>query len=195
MQPSIGATEISIVELEALLEQARQQPLREEGYEKLRNAVRTLGLVTELLEKQETTMAELRELLCPASTEKTAKVLQRAGIDSSEKKPKAERKKPSAGHGRNAAAAYGGARRIQVPHESLQSGDPCPAGCGGKVYPQQDPGLRVRIYGQAPIAATVYELARLRCNLCGDVFTAAPPPEAEEKKYDATAASMMAVLR
>ena len=49
------------------------------------------------------------------------------------------------------------------------------AGCGGKVYPQHDPGLRVRIYGQAPIAATVYELARLRCNLCGDVFTAAAP--------------------
>jgi hypothetical protein len=195
MQPSIGFTEIAVAELEALLEQARQEPLREDGYVKLRNAIRTLGLVSELLEKQETTLVELRELLCPASSEKTTKVLERAGIESGEKKPKAERKKPSAGHGRNAAAAYGGARRIQVPHESLQSGDPCPAGCGGKVYPQQDPGLRVRIYGQAPIAATVYELARLRCNLCGDVFTAAAPLEAGEKKYDATAASMMAVLR
>ena len=195
MQRSIGVTEISIAELEGLLQQARQEPLREDGYHKLRNAVRTLGLVTELLEKQETTLAELRELFCPASTEKTAKVLERSGIHSGEKKPKAARKKPAAGHGRNGAAAYGGARRIQVPHESLQSGDPCPAGCGGKVYPQQDPGLRVRIYGQAPIAATVYELARLRCNLCGDVFTAAAPPEVGEKKYDETAASMMAVLR
>jgi hypothetical protein len=192
---SIGSTEVSIAELEALLEQARQEPLREGGYQKLRNAVRTLGLVTELLERQETTLAELRELLCPASTERTAKVLERAGIDSGDKKPKAERKKPPAGHGRNGAAAYGGARRIQVPHESLKSGDPCPGGCGGKIYPQHDPGLRVRIYGQAPIAATVYELARLRCNLCGDVFTAASPSEAGEKKYDATAASMMAVLR
>jgi transposase len=195
MQPSIGSTEVSIAELEALLEQARHEPLREDGYQKLRNAVRTLGLVAELLEKQETTLAELRELLCPASTEKTAKVLERAGINGGEKNAKPERKQPAAGHGRNGAAAYGGARRIQVPHESLKSGDQCPAGCGGKVYPQQDPGLRVRIYGQAPIAATVYELARLRCNLCGDVFTAAAPPEAGEKKYDATAASMMAVLR
>lgn len=195
MQPSIGSTEVSLAELEGLLEQARQEPLQEDGYQKLRNAVRTLGLVAELLEKQETTLAELRELLCPASTEKTAQVLERAGLDSGEKKPKAERKKPVAGHGRNGAAAYDGARRIQVPHESLKSGDPCPAGCGGKVYPQHDPGLRVRIYGQAPIAATVYELARLRCNLCGEVFTAAAPPEAGEKKYDETAASMMAVLR
>ena len=31
MQQSIGATEVSITELEALLEQARQAPLREDG--------------------------------------------------------------------------------------------------------------------------------------------------------------------
>jgi hypothetical protein len=45
----------------------------------------------------------------------------------------------------------------------------------------------VRIKGQAPIAATVYELEKLRCNLCGDVFTAAAPEEAGEEKYDETA--------
>ena len=38
-----------------------------------------------------------------------------------------------------------------------------------------EPGVLVRIKGQAPIAATVYELEKLRCNLCGDVFTAAAP--------------------
>lgn len=43
-----------------------------------------------------------------------------------------------------------------------------------------DPGLRVRIDGQAPIAATVYEFARLRCNLCDDVFTAAAPEVARK---------------
>jgi transposase len=53
----------------------------------------------------------------------------------------------------------------------------------------------VRIKGQAPIAATVYELEKLRCNLCGDVFTAAAPEEAGEEKYDETAASMIALLR
>ena len=195
MQSPIGPIEVSTAELEALLEQARQEPLRDDGYQKLRAAIRTLGQVTELLEKQETTLTELRELLCPASSEKTAKVLERAGLDSGETKPKPARKKPVAGHGRNGACAYGGARRIQVPHEFLKSGDPCPGGCGGKVYPQRDPGLRVRVHGQAPITADVYELARLRCNLCGDVFTAAAPPEVGEKKYDETAASMIALLR
>ena len=55
--------------------------------------------------------------------------------------------------------------------------------------------MLVRIKGQAPIAGTVYELGRLRCNLCGNVYTAATPPEAGEKKYDESAASMIALLR
>jgi transposase len=199
MPPPIGRIDVSAEELEALLEQARPS-LSPEGYEKLRAAIRTLGYVTELLEKQGTTLAALRELLCPASTEKTAKVLQQAGIET-EKKPKSEGasqspKGAAAGHGRNGAAAYRGARKIQVPHASLKAGDPCPnPGCGGKVYSLREPGVLVRIKGQAPIAATVYELEKLRCHLCSDVFTAEAPEGVGEKKYDETAASMIALFR
>ena len=46
--------DVSIEELEAWLERARPA-LGAEGYEKLRAAIRTLGYVTELLEKKETT--------------------------------------------------------------------------------------------------------------------------------------------
>jgi transposase len=189
--------DVSTAELEALLEQGRPS-LGEVGYQKLRAAIRTLGYVTELLEKQETTLANLRELLCPASTEKTEKVLKQAGMDAGEKKTTTaagnSRKKP--GHGRNAAADYRGANKVAVPHGSLKTGDPCPdAQCSGKVYVQRDPGVLVRIKGQAPLAATIYELEKLRCNLCGNVYTAETPTEAGEKKYDETAVSMMAVLR
>ncbi len=191
--------DVSTEELESLLEQAKQQPLPEEGYQKLRAAIRTLGYVTELLEKQETTLANLRELLCPASTEKTEKVLKQAGMDAGEKKPESPSKKPkrtAAGHGRNGAAAYRGATKVKVPHGSLKTGDPCPdAQCSGKVYLQRDPGVLVRIKGQAPLAATVYELEKLRCNLCGNVYTAEAPTEAGEKKYDESAAAMIALLR
>jgi transposase len=196
----IPRIDASIEELEALLEQAKQEPLREEGYHKLKAAVRTLGYVTELLEKKETTLAALRELLCPASTEKTDKVLKQAGLETGEKKHPAsgEREGKSAppGHGRNGAAAYCGAQKIKVPHASLKAGDPCPdVRCGGKVYGQRDPGVLVRIKGQAPIAATVYELEKLRCHLCGKVFTADAPEGVGEKKYDESAASMIALLR
>jgi len=68
----------------------------------------------------------------------------------------------------------------------VESGDQCPDCQRGKVYPQRDPGVLVRVKGQAPTAAAVYELEKLRCNLCGDVFTAAVPEEVGEKKYDET---------
>ena len=200
MQPRIERIDVSTEELEGLLEQARPM-LSENGYQKLRAAIRTLGYVTGLLEKQETTLASLRELLCHASTEKTEAVLKQAGIETGDKNRKAPkehagRSAPSSGHGRNGAAAYRGAQKVQVPHESLKAGDPCPdAECGGKVYAQRDPGVLVRVKGQAPIAATVYELEKLRCHLCGKVFTAAAPEGAGEKKYDESAAAMMAVLR
>ena len=95
--------DVPLEELERLLDQARPA-LGEEGYQKLRAAIRTLGYVTELLEKKETTLAALREMLCPASSEKTDKVRKQAGIDASEKKagPEGAAKKPkgkAAGHG------------------------------------------------------------------------------------------------
>lgn len=191
--------DVSTEELEALVEQARAV-LPEDGYQKLLGAVHTLRYVTELLKKKEASLTNLRELLCPATTEKTEKVLKQAGLDSgSEKSPTGPEargaRRKAHGHGRHGAAAYSGAQKIAVPHACLKPGDACPEGCGGKVYPQREPGVLVRIKGQPPLAATVYELEKLRCNLCGNMYSAAAPPEAGEKKYDETAVSMMAVLR
>ena len=196
MKAGAERLDVSSEELVALVEGARTA-LGETGYQKLQAAIRTLAYVTELLETRQATLEKLRRLLCHSSTEKTKTVLQQAGIETGEKK----RKEPGApkskapGHGRNGAAAYRGARKVEVPHASLKAGDPCPNCQRGKVYPQRDPGVLVRIKGQAPIAATVYELEKLRCNLCGDVFTAAAPEEAGQEKYDETAASMIALLR
>src|SRR5208283_3667565 len=174
--------------------------LGEAGYQKLQAAIRTLSYVTELLETREATLERLRRLLCHSSTEKTQKVLKQAGIETGEKKEKAPgaartAKRAAPGHGRNGADAYRGASKVEVPHASLKAGDQCPDCQRGKVYSASEPGVLVRIKGQAPLAATVYELEKLRCNLCGDVFTAAAPEGAGEKKYDETAASMIALLR
>jgi transposase len=53
----------------------------------------------------------------------------------------------------------------------------------------------VRIIGQPPLGATIYQLQKLRCHLCGQVFTAAAPEEAGDRKYDATAGSMIGLLK
>jgi transposase len=184
-------------ELEALLESVREA-LGEAGYQKLKAAIRTLSYVTELLENREATLKSLRRLLCRARSEKTEAILEQAGITSPTQRrwaADAASKKPVVGHGRNSAQAYRGAHRIQVPHRSLHQGDRCPECQRGKVYPLKEPGLLVRMRGQAPIAATVYELEKLRCNLCGEVFTAHAPEGVGEEKYDATTASMIALLR
>ncbi len=49
--------------------------------------------------------------------------------------------------------------------------------------------------GQPPVGARVYSLQKLRCNLCGVVFTAEPPAESCGEKYDATVGSMIALLK
>jgi hypothetical protein len=59
----------------------------------------------------------------------------------------------------------------------------------------QEPAVRVRIIGQAPVQATVSQFARLRCNLCQEVYMPPPPDQAGELKRDETAASMVAVLK
>ena len=65
----------------------------------------------------------------------------------------------------------------------------------GKVYRQKDPALRIRVVGQVPLQATVYELERLRCNLCGVLFEAEAPEGVGEKKYDESAAAMIGLLK
>lgn len=103
-------------------------------------------------------------------------------------------KKPKKGHGRNGAAAYTGATKIEVPLCTLQPGCRCPECLKGTLY-LLAPAAVIRIVGQAPLDATVYRKQRVRCPVCGKVFTAKTPAEAGPLKYDATAIAMMAMLR
>jgi transposase len=199
MKPGSEVIEVNFEELAALLERARAGPLGEADCEKLEAAIQALRYLIETIGEKDTTISRLRALLAKPSTEKTSKVLEQAGIAASppnSPRPNAsEPEEPKPGHGRNGAAAYRGARRLKIGHASLKSGDPCPECLKGKVYEQKEPALRIRVVGQAPLAATVYELERLRCNLCGEVFEAEAPEGVGEKKYDATAAAMIGLLK
>jgi len=197
--PAREVLDVNLPELETLLERLRQESLDEESYQKLQSLLEAFRCLVEQIGDQDATISRLRALLMKPSTEKTSKVLEQAGIQAPPRNsPPAnanETKQPKPGHGRNGAQAYRGAERIKIAHGSSKSGDHCPGCLQGKVYPQKDPGLRIRVVGQAPMAATVYELERLRCNLCGEVYEAKAPPEVGEKKYDASAAAMIALLK
>jgi transposase len=197
MKPAKEQIEVNLEELAALVERARQGPLSEEDCERLEDAIQALSVLIERIGEKNTTISQLHALLSKPSTEKTSKVLEQAGVKVPPQNPQPPRAKtaPKPGHGRNGAQAYRGAERIKIPHGSLKSGDHCPECLQGKVYLQKNPGLRIRVVGQAPIAAKVYELERLRCNLCGEIFEAAAPASVGEKKYDETAAAMIGLLK
>ena len=71
----------------------------------------------------------------------------------------------------------------------------CPGCERGKIYPLSMPGVIVRITGGAPLQSQVWETEKLRCNLCGEVFTAPLPEDAGTEKYDETAGAMVGLLR
>ncbi|HEX6770939.1 MAG TPA: IS66 family transposase [Acidobacteriaceae bacterium] len=194
-KPAAEVLDISREDLESLLERVRPS-LPEEDFRKLKAVVEGLELLTELIADKDTTIRDLRKLLFPLVTEKTREVLERAGLSDESKPAPEEKKKPKKpGHGRNGVDAYSGATRVEVSHGQLTVGDRCPGCEKGRVYAQQDPRVLVRIAGQAPLTATVYELERLRCNLCGEVFTAQTPEGVGEEKYEDTAAAMIAQLK
>jgi transposase len=205
MKATIPRLELSMEQLHKLVEHARREPLSEEEYTQLKAAVETLGYLTQLVENQDTTIQRLRQILFGAGTEKTAQVLHQethrpeaeAGNDVAEGSGKSEPSStaPEKGHGRNGARAYAGGKKLHVSHTRFKRGDRCPECQKGKLYEVNTPGVLVRVTGQAPLAATVYELQKLRCNLCGEVYTAEAPEGVGPEKYDERAGSMVAMLK
>ena len=195
---------MSMQDLEDIIARARLGPLSEEECAKLFATLSTVAWMQQELDQQTLTMARLRSLFGLSTSERTKDVLADEGTERGREPSqdgtaaeKTQTPKPK-GHGRNAASDYKGAQRIQVEHDTLGSGEACPC-CPpnkrGRVYALREPRTLVRVVGQPPLRATIYELETLRCNLCGSVFTAESPPGVGDKKYDATAASMIALLK
>jgi transposase len=177
-KPSRRRVEVNLDELDRIIDRAADAPLNKADGQKLKTALHAMA----------------DRLSGKRSTEKTNAVL----ADSAGQAPSTERgtnEAAAAGHGRNSAAAFRDANRVAVPHGTLQSGHMCPE-CGeGKVYRQKEPATLIRIVGQAPLRTTVFEMERLRCNACGQVFTADVPDSAGTDKYDATAVAVIALLK
>lgn len=195
-------------EVEELLQRAAGA-LDPEDYQLIKAVVESYAYLTNLVEDRSTTIQRLRKLLFGASSEKTATVFHtppdqpRPGTappaatsgDEAAGTPTPEAAVPRKGHGRHGAEDYGGAEKVPVSHPSLHVGAACPECQQGIVYESTHPGVLVRFAGQAPLRARIYELQKLRCNLCGHIFTADPPLGVGPEKYDATAGSMIALLK
>jgi transposase len=191
----------------AALDERLREVLSPGDYELVGAMMETIRVLSQAVDQKSTSIARLLRTMFGGASEKTRKVLEAAletaagaqGADNQDgaaaEAPAAEKKKAKPGHGRNGAAKYTGATRIAVALESPRPGQRCPA-CGkGKLYPLGETSTIVRVVGQAPLAATIWELERARCNLCGKVFTAPAPEAARGPKYDEAAGAMVALLR
>jgi len=162
---------VDIGKLDQIVDTARQQPLSKSEADALKEAIHSLA----------------DQLSWQRDSEKLKRLQKK-------EQPPQEPKDKAKGHGRNPVSAYESATTVEVPHEELKPGAPCPECPKGKVYPIK-PKVLVRLVGQAPVQATVYQLQSLRCNLCQTVFNARKPDGVSDEKYDESVTAMLALLK
>ena len=183
---SPGQLEELLVKLAALLPA--------ETYQLIEKLLRTLQWLMGAIEAKDTTIGRLARMIFGAQTEKTKQLFPPPAAAGSPN-PAATLPPKRQGHGRTAAADYTGAQRVSVPHPQLRPGDLCPDCQQGLLYRLKRPAQIVRITAQALFAATRFELEKLRCKLCGKIFTAPAPREAGLEKYDPNVGPMLGYLR
>ena len=121
----------------------------------------------------------------PAASQQVASVRESGPAPASERRP---------GHGRQRADVYQEVKRVECRHEELVVGERCPAYGRGRLY-RLPAGIEMRLDGHALLSAVRYEVEKLRCSACGQVFTASLPVEAGSEKYSARARAVLALSR
>ena len=200
VQAKPTSVELEMDKLEEILRRLEAKELGADDYETIKAVIGSYVYLVNVVGDKDTTIRRLRQMLFGAKTEKTTAVIGGLkGAESGAASPEAEAGPESSaateaqanaetqtkngsqtsgegrGHGHHGADAVTGAEKIEVRHESLQPGDPCPKCEQGTLYDTGRPGVVVRLVGQAPVAATVYYLQKLRCNprsaSCDSIFS------------------------
>jgi hypothetical protein len=197
LRPDLQFREIPAEVLRSHVARIRESMGDGEVHEDIRMLVETMIVIREEADREGASSQRLKFILFGPKTESFATVCRQAmeAENPAFKHRSRERHEKPKGHGRNAASAFPKAKRIPVSLEGNASGEPCPHCPNGKIYPQKEPGTLLRITGVAPFTATVYELERRRCNLCGEVFTAPAPAGVGEERYDPSVAALLGLLR
>lgn len=208
--PHPKVVKINPEELSGLLERAKDR-LMPEDYDTIRGMADTIEYIISLLDRKDVQFKRLLKQILGIKSEKSKKIFNHEKSAEAPDTPdsdtndtgitdKPDPEKPK-GHGRNGVESYPGAKHVFLAHPTLKSGDPCLESlCAGKVYGMKEPGVFTYFTSDPPIQANVLKSEKLRCNLCGTIYEA-PLPEPLSAKvdgskyYDATAKTMMVILR
>jgi hypothetical protein len=190
--------DISQEELDALIQRVEAGELLDSDREIIKAMAETISILSQAVDEKSASIRRLLKMIFGSGTEKTAAVLKSKDRENAaaekDKTPPAD-KEPPKGHGRNGASSYSGADKVRIPHDTLKPKDKCPKCLKGKLYEVNVPKTVVRITGHSPLHATVFEMQKLRCNLCGEIFTAKAPAGIGEEKYDAESGAMIGLLK
>jgi transposase len=195
--------DLSPEQANALIEHVKSRTLDEKDCEILIAILQTVLLLYQTLSEKSHSIQRLLRRIFGVKTESAKNLLKDSSDkpspgtespESTEAAPK-EEKSRKRGHGRNGADRYQGLHRIQVPHQSLKNADPCLLCPKGKVYRLATPKTLIRLTGHPPVGGDLFELERLRCNLCGAIFTANAPEGVGDEKYDEAAGAMICLLK
>jgi transposase len=200
-------------QLDGLLALARAASFPQPEFELLEGVLGTFVYVMQALQHAKTSLKRFRHMLFGQRTENQTNVKKAIGCDAGmapdqadgpmvpapvdpvvPPKPASDDAGKGKGHGRNGAAAYRGASVTQCIHPHVRAGDRCPDCRDGRLY-LSAPRTIVKVVGQLPLGATVYQLERWRCRLCDAMFTSPLPEGVDARKYDDSCASMIALLR
>jgi len=195
--------ELDMDQLEELLKRAEAGSLQENDVELIRGMAECIALLSQAVDDKASSVKKLLRMVFGAKTEKKDNVLNDTdkkgtgkGDDQESTAAQGSRKqRPGRNNGKNGADTYTGADLVEIEHPELGTGDSCPECTEGKLYRNSESGVEIRVTGSAPLRATVYKLEKLRCDLCGKIFTAPLPKEAGNKKYDTAAVAMIALLK
>ena len=181
--------DLSVEELEALKARIDEKRLNDEDFIILKKTLNFSVWIQSKLKEAGIKLSKLRNLIFGCKTEKRKDDNDDKTNDNDQNKgsPKLKQQKESEpkerkGHGRNSHNAFKSAREEKIKHELYNSGDDCPLNCGGKLY-NIDPGLVIRVYGQSEADVVRYEIEKLRCSSCLEVFPA-NTKDIGEKRYD-----------
>ncbi len=204
--------------IEELLQRAESNTLRDDDMELMRQIFASYRGLFEIVGEKNTTLARLRKWMFGAATETSKNVLGNSNDASTQPDGHAsgtsdasgtaadpesgeahsseadDSSESPSGHGRYGADDYPGAEQVDVKHPQYSPGDACPD-CGEGTLYEKSPGVLVRFIGRSPLHATVYRMQKLRCHLCGKLFTAPTPGGIGDDKYDHSVASMIGLLK
>jgi hypothetical protein len=151
-------------------------------------ALEALVRLDQIIGMKETTIAKLRKIF-------DKKIERHEPVKSSDgDNDKGDKPHPRGNNkGRNGKDKYANANKVKHDHETLKKGDQCPL-CLKGILADYVSGIYIRITGSAPLAATIHETQKLRCNLCLEIFEAIFEGK-DAPKYDEKAIALIALLK